>query len=82
MWVKFPYHLLIQNSERCVKACCQLDGLVRGSLMNLPPQFASGDLSLSGLFFSVVVVVVAAGNCLPEWWEFWIPIWGMGNAMK
>lgn len=45
-----------------VKACCQLDGLVRGSLMNLPPQFASGDLSLSGLFFSVVVVV-AAGNC-------------------
>ena len=50
-----------------VKACCQLDGLVRGSLMNLPPQFASGDLSLSGLFFSVVVVVVvAAGNCLPE----------------
>lgn len=46
-----------------VKACCQLDGLVRGSLMNLPPQFASGDLSLSGLFFSVVVVVVAAGNC-------------------
>jgi len=48
-----------------VKACCQLDGLVRGSLMNLPPQFASGDLSLSGSFFSVVVVVVvvAAGNC-------------------
>jgi len=50
-----------------VKACCQLDGLVRGSLMNLPPQFASGDLSLSGLFFSVVVVVVVvvvfAGNC-------------------